>query len=230
MARGAELLLALIFSLALPALAAPPEAERIRDEEIAVCRDGDLATWPDGRDQTAPLRPPRFAYKSLGAPVEMGETLVTQLLQQALRAWSGCGIGGELLPWQPGIEERRDVVVVLWSEAESRGNFGLANLTQRRLALSPATFRLLRERNPKHDYRQTMQMALSHEMGHFYGLMAHSRRCIDVTSYYHDGRGDQGEQCRTRNPAGRKAFVEYRHVLPTACDIRRCRIANGIDP
>lgn len=227
-ARRALLILCAALPVPVPVSAASPDAERIRNEEIAECRSGDLVTWGDGRDQPAPLPPPRFTYDPAGAPLEMDEPQVLDLLRRALQAWSGCGIGGELLPWGPGRAREANVVVVRWSESESRGNFGLADLGRRRLALSPATFRLLRQRNPGHDYRQTMQMAIAHEMGHFYGLMAHSRRCIDVTSYYHDGRGAQGEQCLTRNPAGRQAFVEYRHVLPTACDLRRCRIANGI--
>jgi len=221
--RGLGAALSLLGVVALAA-AAPSEAERIRNEEIAECRVGDIITWPDGQDRPAPMQPPRFSYNPAGAPDEMNQALVTDLLRHALDAWAGCGIGGELLPWQPDLETRRDVVVVMWSDAESRGNFGLANLGLRRLALSPATFRLLRERNPKYDYRQTMQMAIAHEMGHFYGLMAHSRRCVDVTSYYHDGRG---QQCLTRNPSGRGLIVEYRHSLPTACDIQRCRNANG---
>ena len=75
------------------------------------------------------------------------------------------------------------------------------------------------------DALDTLQMVLSHEMGHFYGLMAHSRRCVDVLSYYHDGKGGQ---CFTRNPGLLKAFPEYRSSLPTACDIQRCRILNRI--
>ena len=67
-------------------------------------------------------------------------------------------------------------------------------------------------------------MVVSHEMGHFFGLMAHSRRCIDVTSYYTDGKGGQ---CQTTDPGLLKAFGEYRATLPTACDIERCRRANA---
>jgi hypothetical protein len=57
--------------------------------------------------------------------------------------------------------------------------------------------------------------------------MAHSRRCVDVLSYYHDGKGGK---CSSRDLAGMANFVEYRHVLPTACDIQRCRTANGQPP
>ena len=66
-------------------------------------------------------------------------------------------------------------------------------------------------------------MVISHEMGHLYGLMAHSRRCVDVTSYYNNGKG---ETCHLRNGLPLPPRVEYRALLPTACDIARCRVAN----
>jgi hypothetical protein len=53
--------------------------------------------------------------------------------------------------------------------------------------------------------------------------MAHSRRCVDVTSYYDNGKG---ERCLTRDAVPRQAGVEYRALLPTACDIERCVRAN----
>ena len=71
----------------------------------------------------------------------------------------------------------------------------------------------------------TLQMTLSHEIGHFLGLMAHSRRCVDVMSYYQDGKG---ARCELREPSAFKTRVEYRSSLPTACDIARCRAVNGL--
>jgi hypothetical protein len=115
-------------------------------------------------------------------------------------------------------------VQVQWSEEGSRRNFGLANLGEATLSLGPSAFQLLQTRNPAFDSRQTLQMVISHEMGHFFGLMAHSRRCVDVTSYY---TNSQGESCRIRDGRALPAGVEYRSTLPTACDIARCRAANG---
>jgi hypothetical protein len=66
-------------------------------------------------------------------------------------------------------------------------------------------------------------MVLAHEMGHFYGMLAHSRRCVDVLTYYNDGKGGQ---CYARDPSQLKLYPEYRSTLPTACDIQRCRILN----
>jgi len=54
--------------------------------------------------------------------------------------------------------------------------------------------------------------------------MAHSRRCVDVTSYYTNG---QGGTCAIRGGGALPGGVEYRSVMPTACDLQRCRTANG---
>ncbi len=175
------------------------------------------------------LRPMQFTVDPSGAPNDIDAAIdfhaVTIAVNRATEAWAACGVGTELLPWQAGMETRTDVIRIFWSNAASQGNFGLANLGKRTLALGPSAFRLLRERNPAHDAAQTLQMVLAHEMGHFYGLMAHSRRCVDVTSYYNNVQGDQ---CYTRAGADRRFIIEYRHSLPTACDIQRCRQANGL--
>jgi hypothetical protein len=116
---------------------------------------------------------------------------------------------------------------VQWSVKDSGGNFGLANLGKKTLSLGPQGFELLKSRNPKYDSRETLQMVISHEMGHFFGLMAHSRRCVDVLSYYDNGKG---ETCSSRDRSQMKKVIEYRNTLPTACDIERCRNINGFPP
>ena len=68
-------------------------------------------------------------------------------------------------------------------------------------------------------------MVISHEMGHLFGVMAHSKRCVDVTSYYGDGRG---ARCSIRGGSVLAPGVEYRSTLPTACDIQRC-VALSLD-
>jgi predicted Zn-dependent protease len=146
-------------------------------------------------------------------------------LTRNAQAWAKCGIPVTVVAADTVAPQGTGTVRVQWSEAGSRGNFGLANLGQRTLSLGPKAFGMLHDRNPAHDAMQTLQMVISHEMGHFLGLMAHSRRCVDVLSYYHDGKGGQ---CYSRDPAGLRSVVEYRHVLPTACDIERCRRINGI--
>jgi hypothetical protein len=216
------------FCLLLTLAAAGDQAlAATRNEEIAECLPGDIATWGDGQDRKAISSPLRFHYRHAGAPPWFSETLVRKSVTRAADAWAGCGIPVQQIDAAGYALNPKDVVVVEWSEPGSRGNFGLANLGQRSLSLSPASFQLLNSRNPRYDSTQTLQMVVSHEMGHFFGLMAHSRRCVDVLSYYHDGKGGK---CNTRNPAGTAGVVEYRHLLPTACDIKRCRLANGLPP
>lgn len=197
----------------------------LRNLEIAQCADGELSTWGDGQDRMAAAGAFTFSYRHTGAPAWFREQQVLSLLQKAAEEWSRCGIPAQVMLAPPGLQSSRGNVVVQWDAAGSGGHFGLANLSSHQLSLGAQAFHLLNQRNPTHNALDTLQMVLSHEMGHFYGLMAHSRRCVDVLSYYHDGKGGQ---CFTRNPGLLKAFPEYRSSLPTACDIQRCRMLNRI--
>jgi hypothetical protein len=216
-------------ALATSALAAPPVASpapaSVREQEMATCQPGEQRTWPDGRDRRV-TGPVQLAYRHGGAPSRFSAAQVRAAVQTAAQAWAACGVPVQLLPGEP---EPGDVktVVVQWNAYETRGNFALANLSQRTLSLSADMFALLARRNPRHPAAETLQMAISHEMGHFFGLMAHSRRCVDVMSYYDNG---QGESCSTRDGGSHKAVPEYRALLPTACDIARCRAVNGLAP
>ena len=207
---------------AQPALTAPTSS---RAAELTSCLPGELATWPDGQDRPAPGPAVRLVYRHAGAPTGFPDLAVVGALQRAATAWSACGVPGEVISdaaigLQPASE-----VQVGWDDAATRGNFALADVGRRRLWLSAAMFALLAQRNPRHPAQQTLQMAISHEMGHFFGLMAHSRRCVDVMSYYTFGKA--GETCRTRDGGAYTALAEYRALLPTACDIARCRAVNG---
>ena len=207
-----------------PAAAAAADVAAVRADEIARCLPGELLTWGDGRDRPAAAGAVRLAYRHAGAPAWFDEALVVGTLQRAVQAWSACGVPAEVIADSGvGLNPAAEVQV-RWDDAGTRGNFALANLANRSLSLSPAMFALLRQRNPRHPAVQTLQMTLSHEIGHFFGLMAHSRRCIDVMSYYDNG---QGQVCATRDGGSPKAVVEYRALLPTACDIARCRAVNG---
>lgn len=195
----------------------------LREQEIAECRPGELQTWADGRDRVAIDRPLRFVYRHEGAPLWFTPEQVISLVQRSAQAWSACGIASQVRLLPRGETPPEGVVQILWSEVGSRGQFGLANVAARSLSLGPGVFGLLRQRNPRHPAEQTLQMVLSHEMGHFYGLMAHSRRCVDVMSYYDDGRG---QRCSLRDPRAWGSVPEYRATLPTACDLQRCRALN----
>ncbi len=196
-----------------------------REAEIASCLPGEMRTWPDGRDRPAGVTAVHLVYRHAGAPPQFDEATVLGAVQRAARAWASCGIPAEVLSEAGAALTGEPPVVVQWNEAETRGNFALANLNGRRLSLSAAMFKLLAQRNPRHPATQTLQMALSHELGHFFGLAAHSRRCIDVMSYYDNGHG---ERCHTRDGGSPKAVVEYRALLPTACDIARCKAVNSL--
>ncbi|ALT79174.1 hypothetical protein AT984_20250 [Paucibacter sp. KCTC 42545] len=216
-------------ALLMPSLSQAQAQASVREQEMAECRPGEISTWGDGKDRAAVAAKLVFVYDHRGAAPQFNERAVLTALERAAEAWSACGVPGlvvrgemtpALMAANPGN------VQVLWSDAETRGSFALANLTQRRLALSPAGFELLKRRNPRHPAGETLQMTISHEMGHLYGLVAHSRRCVDVTSYYDDGKG---QHCLARDPSQLKTVTEYRAQLPTACDIQRCRAANGAD-
>lgn len=199
----------------------------VRDQEIAQCLPGEIATWGDGRDGPAVHTPMVFVYDHTNAPVWFTQAVAAAAIENAQDAWSQCGVPGRVVVAASQAiaaeEFRQSAVLVQWSDTGSRNNFGLANLGERTLSLGPSAFALLQKRNPAYDARQTLQMVISHEMGHFYGLMAHSRRCVDVTSYYNNGKG---EQCHTRSGVAPPPGYEYRATLPTACDIARCVAAN----
>lgn len=215
----------LLAACLLLAGAAVSAAGNLRDQEIAQCLPQEQASWADGNDRPAGVAVLRLVVSHDGAPPWFSAGQVLAAVDRAAQAWSACGIGVQVKALAAGAAVPDGAVLVSWSDARSAGNFGLANLQARTLALGPAAFRLLDSRNPAHPALDTLQMVLSHEMGHFFGLMAHSRRCVDVMSYYDNGRG---ERCFTRGggamPSGRG---DYRALLPTACDIARCRALNA---
>ena len=199
--------------------------DRVRQQEIAQCLPQEIVTWGDGRDRAVAALPAQWAYRHEGAPPWFDKARVMAAIQRAAEAWSACGPSGAVVLVDAGTRLAETAVVVQWSDTGSRGNFGLAHLGERTLALGPAAFRLLDARNPAHPAGDTLQMVLSHEMGHFYGLMAHSRRCVDVMSYY---TGAGGERCSTRDGHWPTGTTDYRALLPTACDIARCRALNEL--
>lgn len=207
--------------LATQALAQLPG---LRDQEIAQCLPDEVATWADGRDRPVQTGSLQLAYRHDEAPPWFSPAQVLGMVQRAAQAWSACGVAVQVQAVEPGGRVPPGAVLVLWSDAAAGGNFGLANLRTHSLSLGPAAFRLLNQRNPSHPAADTLQMVVSHEMGHFFGLMAHSRRCVDVMSYYDNGKG---ERCFTRAGAMPPTRGDYRALLPTACDIARCRALNS---
>lgn len=219
----------LAFSLATPPSEARSDPAGVRAQEEATCLPGEVLTWADGRDRAALFNPLRLAYRHEGAPPWFSTTQVMQALLRAADAWGACGVPARVVvdPNGHGGAAPAGMVLVHWSDGSSAGSFGLAHLGLRTLALGRGAFELLRQRNPAHPAYEVLQMTVSHEMGHFFGLMSHSRRCVDVMSYYTDA---QGQTCRTRDGGSHRRLPEYRALLPTACDIARCRAANGTAP
>jgi hypothetical protein len=213
--------------LLMALLLLPAQAQTaLRAQEIAQCQPQEVATWGDGRDRRAAglvAGSLLLAYRHDDAPPWFSPAQVLAVVQRAAQAWSACGVGVQVQAVEPGARVPAGAVLVLWSDAAAGGNFGLANLGTHSLALGPAAFRMLNQRNPAHPAADTLQMVVSHEMGHFFGLMAHSRRCVDVMSYYDNGRG---ERCFTREGGMPPTRGDYRALLPTACDIARCRALN----
>ena len=216
------LLVPLACLLVAPGARSAPLNE-LRAQEIAECRAGEVATWGDGADRPAVARSLVFAYSHAGAPAWFAQPVVLAAVQRAAQAWSACGVPARVVELLPGGQALPGTVAVRWSDEGSQRNFGLANLDLKTISLGPSAFQLLNTRNPTHDARETLQMVISHEMGHLFGVVAHSKRCVDVSSYYNNA---QGEQCRIRGGLSRPPGVEYRSVLPTACDIQRCKAAN----
>lgn len=210
--------------LVAAAQAQVPAQSALRDQEIAQCLPDEVATWGDGQDRPVATGALLLAYRHDDAPPWFGAPQVLATVQRAAQAWSACGIGVQVQAVAPGARVPPGAVLVLWSDGAAGGNFGLANLRTYSLALGPAAFRLLNQRNPAHPAADTLQMVVSHEMGHFFGLMAHSRRCVDVMSYYDNGKG---ERCFTRDGGMPAWRGDYRALLPTACDIARCRAVNA---
>jgi hypothetical protein len=198
--------------------------ENLRAQEIAQCQPGEIETWHDNADRSAVANPMRFVYSHASAPSWFDEATVLNAIGHAAASWSACGIPVFVAANQRDGLATEGSILVRWSEPGSRHNFGLANMGDKTISLGPSAFQLLQTRNPLYDSRQTLQMVISHEMGHLFGVMAHSRRCVDVTSYYDDGKGGH---CSIRGGASLPPGVEYRSGLPTACDIQRCRQANA---
>lgn len=221
-------LICFIFIFLLPAenVSLAQTVESSRTQEISQCKSDELVTWGDGRDIPAISSPLMFSYNHANAPDWFVESQVVGMVSKAATSWSQCGVIGFVVN-QGKIKDQKETIKIKWSDKDSGGNFGMANLSKRTLTLGPKAFDLLHTINPKFDSRETLQMVISHEMGHFWGLMAHSRRCVDVLSYYDNGKG---EKCYSRDLSQINKVQEYRSVLPTACDILRCQLTNKMPP
>ena len=197
----------------------------LRESEINQCLANEIVTWNDGGKDTKMISPTMvYVYDHQGAPDGFSEESVFASLKKASAAWDQCGgqntviLKRDLSPSEAGLK-----ITALWSDEDKLGTIGLANITKKTLTLSPEAFVNLRKANATRNLLETLQMVVSHEIGHFQGLTSHSRRCVDVLSYYTNA---SGEKCSIRNNGVMPTNIEYRSQLPTACDIQRCRASN----
>lgn len=197
----------------------------LRESEINQCLANEIATWNDGGKDGKMLSTSMvYVYDHQGAPEGITEESVLASLTSASIAWDQCG-------GQNTVILKRDLnasvtglkITALWSDEDKLGTIGLANITKKTLTLSPEAFVNLRKANANRNLLDTLQMVISHEIGHFQGLTSHSKRCVDVLSYYTNA---SGEKCTIRNNGVMPTNMEYRSSLPTACDIQRCRASN----
>lgn len=198
---------------------------QLRESEIAQCLPNEIVNWNDGAKDGKMLSAKTvYVYDHQGAPAGLSEDAVFGVLQQAATAWEQCGGQNTVLLKRDFFENKGSVkIAVVWNDDDKLGTIGLANITKKTLTLSPEAFQNLKKSNVNRNLMETLQMVVSHEVGHFQGLTAHSRRCVDVLSYY---TNDAGEKCSIRDNGILPKHFEYRSMLPTACDIQRCRIAN----
>ncbi len=198
---------------------------QLRESEIAQCLPNEIANWNDGSKDTQMISPKTvYVYDHQSAPTGLSEDAVFGVLQQAATAWEQCGGQNTVVLKRDFFEAKGSMkIAVVWNDDDKLGTIGLANITKKTLTLSPEAFQNLKKSNANRNLMETLQMVVSHEVGHFQGLTAHSRRCVDVLSYY---TNDAGEKCSIRDNGILPKHFEYRSMLPTACDIQRCRIAN----
>lgn len=194
-----------------------------RQQEIDSCGPGEMATWGDGQDRPIAQRSIVLVYRGASAAVPFADELVREMIERAAVAWSACGLTIRLAGEDEAavrLSSRR--VVIRWADRPIAG-VAIADNGRGELLLNAKVFETLLQRRGQGVAQQTLQMTLSHELGHFLGMRAHSRRCVDVMSYYTSA---SGEKCGLRDPTEFGRYLEYRHILPTACDIARCKALN----
>jgi hypothetical protein len=212
--------------------AANIDSERSRDNEISQCKYEELVSWGDGEDYSVSKGLNTFIYDHSEAPIWFDEKLVLSLISKVVSEWSKCGVITQ--PKIIGVknyqitENNKKIIIIKWSKElisrDGEKSSSISNLNFNTIYISIDIFKEIKNKNPTNDYANTLQMIISHELGHFHGLMNHSRRCVDVMSNYTDGKGGH---CFARDPNIIKLFPEYRSSLPTTCDIQRCQLVNS---
>jgi len=209
------------------------EAQSLRAKEVAECPDGEMAT------QTAHGNVPvnamavggrfnalRFAYNPALAPESVPEARLGGMVSAAAQAWSACGIPGQFVGTTQDLAGTGNTFIVQWYNSEGVPIAGYRKGTT--IYLNAGHYQTMRAHSEVYA-QDVMQRLISHEMGHAFGLVEHSARCVDVMA-----TEDSFDKC-DRDPAAPrtirdtdKLFFVKQQAFPTACDIKRCRVVNGL--
>lgn len=209
------------------------EAQRLRAREVAECPEGEMATQAAhgivpanamavaGRSSSL-----RFAYNPTLAPESMPEARLAAMISASAQAWTACGIRGEFVGATQEQSGGANTFVVQWYNSEGVPTAGYRQGTT--IYLNAGHYQTMRAHSELYA-QDVMQHLISHEMGHAFGLVEHSARCIDVMA-----TEDSFDKC-DRDPAAPRLltdkgrmFAVKGQAFPTACDIKRCRQVNGL--
>ena len=202
------------------------EALASRQQEISSCLPGEIVTWADGQDRPISNRSIVLVYRGDSGPDSPAfrDRSVRDMVERSAMAWSDCGLKIRLVnEMEAAVSLSSRKILIRWANRPI-GGVAIADIHRSELLLNATVFESLLRQRGQAVAQETLQMTLSHEMGHFLGMRAHSRRCVDVMSYY---TSPTGERCTLREPREFERYLEYRHALPTACDIARCRVLNA---
>jgi hypothetical protein len=209
------------------------EAQGRRAKEVAECGEGEMAT------QTAHGNVPvnalavagrfsslRFAYNPALAPESVPEPRLGGMIAAAAQAWSACGILGQFVGTTQELAGTSNTFVVQWYHSEGVPIAGYRKGTT--IYLNAGHYQTMRAHSEIYA-QDVMQRLISHEMGHAFGLVEHSARCVDVMA-----TEDSFDKC-DREPAAprllqdrERIYLFKQQAFPTACDIKRCRQINGL--
>lgn len=206
------------------------QAQQRRLQEIASCPEGEIATMTAHGPATpaAFARPGTigFMYNPTLAPEGLPEPVLSEMIRKAASAWSACGIQGVFGGTTQEVDGTGSTVVFQWYNSDGVPTAGYQKGAT--IYLNHGHFSALRSHSEKYAM-DILQTLISHEMGHVFGLREHSARCLDVMATW-----DAFDKCERAPAANRiiedkgRRFSMPSHAFPTACDIRRCRMANGV--
>lgn len=209
------------------------EAQRLRAKLVAECPEGEMATLTahgnipvNAMAVAGRFNSLRFAYNPALAPESATESRLAGMILAAAQAWSACGISGQFVGTTQELSGAENTFVVQWYSSEGVPIAGYRKGTT--IYLNAGHFEAMRAHSEAYAL-DVMQHLISHEMGHAFGLVEHSARCVDVMA-----TADSFDKCDRDPPAPRtlqdsgKIFFIKGQAFPTACDIKRCRMVNGL--